>query len=94
MVKEKNAAGHMSPELTCSPLDDLCVRMLQLGAFSEGTENMKASEIKALLVPFFGAKRVDQCVDVVCGKANAQISGGTASAESDCYANHNTGEPK
>jgi hypothetical protein len=75
MSDTENAAGNMSPELTCSPLDDLCVQMLQLGAFAEGTGNMRASEIKALLVPFFGAERVDRCVGVVCGKANKEVSG-------------------
>jgi hypothetical protein len=61
-------------ETLCSPLDELCVRMLSLGAMGGcggGTDHMKASEIKALLIPFFGLERVDRCTAVLCG-ANAE----------------------
>lgn len=49
-------------------LDKLCVRMLAIGAFAEGTGEMKASEIKALLVPFFGEERVMRGVRFICGE--------------------------
>ena len=71
----QNATAMASP--TCSPLDDLCMRMLQLGAFGGaegGTDQMRASDIKALLVPFFGEERIARCNDIICGKANSQDS--------------------
>lgn len=42
--------------------------MLQLGGFAEGTQKMTGSEIKALLLPFFGQERIDRAVDVICGR--------------------------
>lgn len=61
-----------------SPLDHLCSRMLSLGCmggFEGGTDNMKASEIKNLLIPFFGADRIARCTDILCGKNDKVESG-------------------
>lgn len=51
-------------------LDELCIRILSLGGnggAEGGTNDMRASEIKELLVPFFGRERVLRCTDVLCG---------------------------
>lgn len=45
----------------------LCSRMLILGATAKGTGNMKASEIKALLLPFFGQAEIDRSVKLITG---------------------------
>jgi hypothetical protein len=57
------------PSSACSPLDELCVRMLSLGAMGGcggGTDHLKASEIKTLLIPFFGLDRVNRCTAALC----------------------------
>jgi len=53
------SCNSMMPTPGYDPLDDLCLKMLQLGAFAEGTHQMTGGEIKALLVPFFGEARVE-----------------------------------
>ena len=58
-------------ETPCSSPDELCVRMLSLGAMGGcegGTNELRASEIKTLLVPFFGLMRVARCTAVLCGE--------------------------
>ena len=60
-------SGDSSPA-TCSRLDVLCQRMLQLGAFADGTADMKASEIKERLLPFFGQETIDRAVAAICGE--------------------------
>jgi hypothetical protein len=64
----------MSAADSAKKLDELCVRMLSLGAMGGcggGTDHLKASEIKTLLAPFFGLDRVNRCTAVLCGE-NAQ----------------------
>jgi|GEM_PF-2207909 len=56
---------------TCSPLEELCRRMLQHGAHAEGTQDMTGSEIRALLVPFFGEAMIARAVDFICGRESA-----------------------
>ena len=48
-------------------LDELCKRMLHLGAFADGTANMRASEFKERLLPFFGKEIMDRSVASICG---------------------------
>ena len=60
---------------SCSYLDDLCQKMLYIGAFAPGTAEMTASEIKERLLPFFGRETLDRAVSVVCGKNNPAPSG-------------------
>ena len=60
--------GERLPALSCSRLDDLCQRMLQLGAFADGTSDMRASEIKERLLPFFGQEIIDRSVAAICGE--------------------------
>ena len=55
--------------------------MLSLGALGGcdgGTDNLKASEIKALLVPFFGLDRVNRCNSVLCGENEIVVAPGSA----------------
>ena len=48
-------------------LEELCQKMLQLRAFVPATGNMKASEIKELLLPFFGHELIEKSVAAICG---------------------------
>lgn len=50
------------------PLEELCERMLRLGGFADGTKDMKSSEIKKLLEPFFGKELIEKSVKSICGK--------------------------
>ena len=43
-----------------SEKEKLCRQMLILGVFADGTKNMVAKDIKALLYPFFGKEFVEQ----------------------------------
>jgi hypothetical protein len=49
-------------------LDYICCSMLHIGAFAKGTQDMKASEIRSLLVPFFGEDTVKRCTDIICDR--------------------------
>lgn len=59
--------------------------MLSLGAMGGcegGTDHLKASEIKTLLVPFFGLDRVNRCTAALCGE-NAEMQAIRPGASAD-----------
>jgi hypothetical protein len=49
--------------------NDLCIRMLTLAMHADGTQELRASEIKDLLIPFFGIDMIQDCVERLCGKS-------------------------
>ena len=55
-------------------IDELCEKMLLLGAFSKGTSDMTGAEVVERLLPFFGQETIDKALMNTRGELDQSIA--------------------